>query len=106
MAGILSGPSMTTEDSVSHSAPVARVASLNIDTVLQVADLNIYYYHDLSALTAKARPIKISSYHFIVGGTPPVYHPYESIVIPGQNVQVNFFNYIKTLPEFSGWTEI
>lgn len=102
MAGILSGPSMMTADGVTHSNPVAKVAILYVDNIAQIADLTVFFYHNSTTLLNKTKPIQDRSYHFTVGGA----YPFEQIVIPGQNAQANFFNYIKSLPEFSGWSEI
>lgn len=109
---ILTNGEIITEDMVVHENPVALVNSLSVQTLSKTASVEFIIFHNMNALLAGAKPIKHINYRFgptggqIIGDTHPfevVFEPTEENPDPGMS---SFFNYITSLPEWEGWTEV
>lgn len=106
---ILTNGPITTADGVTHSNPVAVVGYLTVSPMVKQASAEFRIFHNIS--TISAQPIKQITYTFgdveeITDGV----HPFNAVFAPTlENPDPGvsgFFNYIKSLPEWEGWTEV
>lgn len=96
--------SFTGPDGGAHDSAIAAVYKLTAMPIKSTAQVHVEYYHDLTKALAEI-PIQSTFYEF-VKNPPEGKHNYDAVFIPGENQNLNLFNYIKALPEFSGWTEV
>lgn len=97
--------SYTAHDGGSHSAAVVAVSRLAIMPIKGLAYVEVSYFHDLTKALADIPIQPVAVYEFLKN--PPFgKHDFDAVFIPGQNQSENLFNYIKSLPEFVGWSVI